>query len=153
MGVAPFAFVSATILRRYQPKVWTTSCCLVSEVVDLPGLVAEPGERAARQALVVDRAAVVVAELDQDEVAGLHAFEQAVPEPLGDERPAAPPAAGEVDDLELRRVEERLEVLAPADGAGAPSAAVESPAMNRVAGRGGRRDGWGGRGSSSSRRR
>ena len=125
---------------------------LGEEVVDFLRLVAEPGERAARPALVVDRAAIVVTELDQDEIAGLHAFKQAVPEPLGDERPAAPPSAGEVDDLELRRVEERLEVLAPADGArgavGRGGVAGDEQGGGAVAEAAG-----GALGSSSSRRR
>jgi len=30
MGVAPFARASAMNLFKYQPKLWTTSCCLVS---------------------------------------------------------------------------------------------------------------------------
>src|SRR5215218_5483891 len=32
IGVAPFAFVSAIIVRMYQPKLWTTSCFFVSRL-------------------------------------------------------------------------------------------------------------------------
>src|SRR5258707_1123785 len=61
---------------------------------------------------------------------------------VGDERPAAPPSAGEVDDLELRRVEERLKVLAPADGARGAVGRGRVAGDEQRGGRGGRGGWW-----------
>jgi hypothetical protein len=55
-----------------------------------------------------------VAELDDHEIAGAHVGEHPVPVTLGDERAAAATAAGNVHDLELRFVEQRLQNRAPA---------------------------------------
>ena len=68
---------------------------LGEEVVDFLGSRRRaPGSEPRAICFAVDRAAIVVTELDQDVIAGLHTFEQAVPEPFGDECPAAAPAAG-----------------------------------------------------------
>src|SRR5581483_4979191 len=87
---------------------------LRDRVVDLLRLVAGAAEAAAGAGRVVERAAVVVAHLDEDEVAGLRGGEDPVPPPLGDERPAAAAADRVVLDLDLRRVEERGDRVAPA---------------------------------------
>src|SRR5262249_10025275 len=61
----------------------------------------------------VERTAVVVAELHEDEVAGLHLGEDLVPQPLGLVRPAAAAAAGPVLDADLRAIKEGADAISP----------------------------------------
>src|SRR5262249_48998486 len=82
---------------------------------------AQTRQRAAGAGTVVERAAVVVAHLDQDEVAGLGLSQNAVPPAFGLKRPAAAAADRVVLDLDPRRVEKPGDRVAPtllAAGAG-----------------------------------
>jgi hypothetical protein len=76
-------------------------------------LVAEAGKRAAG-AVFVGRAAVVVTELDEDDIAGLQVIQNAVPQSLGEEGPAAAAGAGTVDDIDPGDVEVIGEWVRPA---------------------------------------
>lgn len=78
---------------------------LREEVVDCQGVVDEAWNGAARTRRVVDGACVVVAELDEHDVARLHIGNEPVPHAFGDEGAAAPSSARAVDDVHLRRVE------------------------------------------------
>ena len=89
------------------------------EIVDFLRLVAEAADRTAGARGVVDRAGVVVAELNQHGVAGLHALEEFVPQPLGDEGAAAAAATGAIRDIDFFEIEIRRKRHAPAGGGGA----------------------------------
>jgi hypothetical protein len=135
----------------YQPKVWTVSVvparALGTSRVSSPMPGREPrplGPRtgapgggggrsgAGLQALVGDgdgagkvEAAVVVAELDEDDVAGLDEFEGGGPVALGDVGVAGEAADGAVDDVDLGGVEEVGDGRAPApETVGAEAVAV-----------------------------
>ena len=94
---------------------------LRQEVVDLLSLVACSANRPAGPGVIIDRAAVVVAELDDHRIARLHHRERRCPAAFGDERPAAPPADGDVHDVHLRGVEVLPTFLPPAALAGSPA--------------------------------
>ena len=121
IGVAPFARVSAIIFRRYQPNEYTVSCLPVitlsisSDSSPMPGIV--PRARSGRVepgGSWLTAPGVVVAELDDHEIAGAHVGEHPVPVTFGDERAAAAAAARHVHDAQFRFVEERLQNGAPA---------------------------------------
>ena len=82
------------------------------DIVDFHRLIAQPGQRTARahffprhRGILVDRAAVVVAELDEDVVAGLQFGQQLLPQALADVGAATASAARAVGDVDLGRVE------------------------------------------------
>ena len=81
---------------------------------DVFGLVAETFERASGLG-AVEVAAVVVAHLEEDEVAGLDLGEDAVPGAFVDEGAAAAAGAGAVGDVDAGGVEVVGEVVAPAE--------------------------------------
>ena len=82
-------------------------------VVDLLGFVAGAADAAAGARRVVERAAVVVAHLDQHEVARLRGGEDLVPTTLGLEGAAAAATDGVILDLDFRLVEESRNRIAP----------------------------------------
>jgi pyrrolidone-carboxylate peptidase len=82
-------------------------------VIDLLRLLAHALQGAARARRIVERAAIVVAELDQDEIARLQHFEQAVPMALRQIGAAAASAQRAVDDVDPARVEEAGQRFAP----------------------------------------
>jgi hypothetical protein len=91
------------------------------DIVDLRVLVADPrngaacAQRPARTGrFLVERAGIVVAELDDHEVAGLHVRQHLFPMSFRDEGAAAAAAARGVDHPQLRGIEERLQYRAPA---------------------------------------
>ena len=75
------------------------------QIVDFLRLLADPRERAAGAGRVVDGTAIVMAELNQHDVATFDVGQQLVPQTLGDERAAAAAAARAIDDVDLHRVE------------------------------------------------
>jgi hypothetical protein len=81
---------------------------------DVLGLVAEALDGAARLGSS-EIAAVVVAHLEEDEVAGLHLGEDLVPRAFVDESAAAAAGVGAVGDVDTGGVEVVGEVVAPAE--------------------------------------
>src|SRR5262249_10951741 len=83
-------------------------------VVDLLCLLAGASNAPPRTSRIVERAAVVVAHLNEYEVARFGRSEDLVPAPLGLERPATAPADRVVLDFYLRLVEQGNHRIAPA---------------------------------------
>ena len=81
------------------------------EVRDVLRIVADSVKFTARAARVVD-GATVGSKLHDDKIAGLDECERARPE-VAVERPAGSATEGPIDDIDLARVEERRELIAP----------------------------------------
>ena len=97
-------------------------------------LFAKARKRSAR-AVLIDRAAIVVAPLDEHEIAGLQVILNLVPQSFGLEGPAAAAGAGAVDHVDLRQVEvigERVRPAAVVDVAGGGIADDEDGGQLRV---------------------
>ncbi len=73
--------------------------------------------RAVLRGRVANAPAVIVAELDQHDVAALELSDDPVPAPFGKERTAAAPADGGIDHIDPARIEPRRDALTPADRA------------------------------------
>jgi len=117
---------------------------------DVSGFVAEAVEGAAGFG-AVERAAVVVAHLDEDVVAGLHLGEDAVPGAFVDEGAAGATGAGAVGDVDARGVEVVGEVVAPAEVGLVAGGGVADDEDGGE--RGVERSGWGGGGLRGGGRR
>ncbi len=90
----------------YVPAVGVDDLVGVGDpIVDFLGLLAEARQRPASPAVVVNRAAIVVAKLDQDEIARSQFTADLIPEPLRQKRPAAASSASAIDDANLRWIE------------------------------------------------
>src|SRR6185503_8105824 len=85
---------------------------------DFFGLVAGAANAAALAVVAGECTAVVVAELDDDEIALLCFLEDRIPAPLGNEGAAGSSADGAVDDVDSAGVEELAQRVAPAALAG-----------------------------------
>src|SRR5262249_43383889 len=83
-------------------------------VVDLLRLLPDAPKGTASPLRIIDGTDVVVAHLDEDEVARLRRGEKLVPVALGLERATAPPPEGAILDLDLRPVEMGRDGIAPA---------------------------------------
>src|SRR5882724_2097954 len=87
---------------------------LREQVIDFFRLVAEALYRAARAGGVVKGRAIVVAELNHDEVAGFDQGQGLLPKSLRQIGATAEPANGAIDDVDSCRVEKGRERFAPA---------------------------------------
>ena len=93
--------------------MWTVSAFLVASTTTSFDSSPTPFKRRASPT-GVKRAAVVVAELDQHDVARLEVGQNLIPEPFGQIRPAAPTAQGPVLDDSFCRVEVIAQEIPPA---------------------------------------
>lgn len=81
---------------------------------DLFDFIADALDRATELALLIERADVVVAELDDHEVILLQSIDNLLPAAFGVKGPRGAATDGAVDDVDHFRVEEVAEILAPA---------------------------------------
>src|SRR6266699_900707 len=76
-------------------------------------LFAGPWKRAS-SAICIQRATIVMPELNQHKIAGLHLIKDVVPEAFGSKGPAAAPGARAVKHVDACRIEVGSERIAPA---------------------------------------
>src|SRR5262249_14455653 len=101
-------------------------------------LFSKTGKRAAG-AVFIGRAAVVVAELNEHEIAALEVTEHGVPEAFGLEGPAAASRAGTIDDVSFCGVEVIGEGRAPAEALAVAGRGITDDEQARLRLRGERR--------------
>src|SRR5262249_57958747 len=86
---------------------------LREQVIDFLRLFTETRKRTAGTRGVVNRAAIVMSELDQNEIVALHIGQHFVPQPCGYERATAASGASSIQDVYFRRVKILDEWIAP----------------------------------------